>query len=408
MNINLDIDDWNIDDLFSLYQLDTPYTKDKIQIKTNDFLSRYAGTNDKDGKLSSFFNKANTKLIVSLESVESTNNVYDKVIYINSSYRKNNIYDGQYSSLTTVNMATYNESDFTFNLTESMKNVMSLSLSSIEIPYTWYNIDSEYYNNFLWIGDTRVEIPSGHYTVSSLVDAFNSDLSFNAYFSISYNPASYKMSILNVGSEVDLVLTFHRTTETWRNYNLGWILGFRDAEYYFSDSITQIKGEEMINLMETQHFFVLLDEYNNNKISNNLVTLYDEESSLTIPEYFSNSLDVSGLNANNIVQYNQGVPRQITLAQQYTLNEILIQRHKPTEKLKFSINSDVLAIIPVDVNGLEFAHSTFSYVDRNSVIRKYCGKVDIDRMRIRLINERGQLVNLNGAHWSLVLKSTHE
>ena len=89
------------------------------------------------------------------------------------------------------------------------------------------------------------------------------------------------------------------------------------------------------------------------------------------------------------------------------MNEILIQRQKPTEKLKFSINSDVLAIIPVDVNGLEFAHSLFSYVDTTSK-RKYCGKVDIDRMRIRLINDRGQLVNLNGANWSLVLKSSHE
>ena len=68
------------------------------------------------------------------------------------------------------------------------------------------------------------------------------------------------------------------------------------------------------------------------KISNNLSTLYDEESSLTLPDYFSNNLDPSGLNVDNIVQYNQGVPPQITLAQQHTLNEILLQRHKPYSK----------------------------------------------------------------------------
>ncbi len=408
MNSNLDINDWTIDDLFSLYQLDPPFTKDKIQTKTNDLLSKYAtGVNDRDGNLRSFFNKANIKLIESLNSVESTNNIYDKIIYINSSYRKNNVYDGEYGSLTVGNMITYNESDFTFSLTESMKNVMSLSLSSIEIPYTWYNIDSAYSNNFLWIDDTRIEIPSGHYTVSSLVDALNNHATFSNFLSLSYNSASYKISISKITSS-DLTIVFHRKNDTWRNYNLGWILGFRDSEYFYPDSINEINGEEIINLTHTQFFFLLLDDYNNNKISNNLVTLYDEESALTLPDYFSNSLDVSGLNADNIVQYNQGVPRQITLAQQYSLNEILIQRHKPTEKLKFSINSDVLAIIPVDVNGLQFAYSSFSYVSNNSSVRKYCGKVDIDRMRVRLFNERGQLVNLNGANWSLVLKSTHE
>ena len=406
MNNNLDINDWTIDDLFSLYQLDLPVNKEKIQMKTNDFLSKYAGINDKEGNIRSFFNKANLKLIASLESVESTKNIYDKIIYINSNYRKNNVYDGQYSSLTVSNMATYNETDFIFSLTESMKNVTALSMLSLDIPYTWYNIDSAYSNNCLWIDDTRIEIPNGHYTVASLVDAFNNHIDFSALLSISYNSTSYKISINKIVSR-DVTVTFHRKTETWRNYNLGWVLGFRDFEYSMSDPTTSIQGEELINLSDSQYFFILLDDYNNNKISANLITLYDEESSLTLPDYFSNNLDVSGLNADNIVQYNQGVPRQITQTQQYTLNEILIQRQKPTEKLKFAINADVLAIIPVDVNGLQFAQSSFSYTG-NYFVRKYSGKVDIDRMRIRLINERGQLVNLNGAHWSIVLKSSHE
>ena len=408
MNSNLDINDWTIDDLFSLYQLDPPYTKDKIQMKTNELLSKYATSlNNKDGNLRSFFNNANIKLIASLEPVESINNVYDKIIYINSNYRKNNVYDGQYSSLTVSNMTTYNATDFTFSLTESMKNITSLSLLSIHIPYTWYNIDSAYSNNYFWIDDMRIEIPNGNYTVASLIDAFNSHIEFSNVLSISYNSSSYKVSIDKITSR-DVTLTFHNKTETWRNYNLGWIIGFRDSEYSLTDPVTQIQGEEMINLSNGQYFFLLLDDFNNNKFSNNLVTLYDEESSLTLPDYFSNSLDISGLNSDNIVQYNQGVPRQITLAQQYTLNEILIHRQNPTDKLKFSINADVLAIIPIDVNGLQFAQSSFTYDDDNFPVRKYSGKVDIDRMRVRLFNEHGQLINLNGANWSLVLKTTQQ
>ena len=390
--MNLNINDYNIDDLITLYQLTPPFNKENIQNKTNEFLSKH---NDSD--IQSFFNLANNKLI---QSLESTNNIFDKVVYINSSFRKNNVYDGVYSSLPPGNIATYSVSDFTFSLTESMKNVESLSLLSIEIPYTWYNIDSLYFNNFFWLDDNLVEIPSGHYTISSLITTLN-NITQSTNISFSYSSSSYKTTITK---EENDIITFHKNNSTWRNYNLGWILGFRDSEY---TSSTSILSEELTNLTNVQYFFVLLDDYNNNKISSNLSTLYDEESSLTIPDYFSNNLDPSGLNVDNIVQYNQGIPRQMTLAQQHTLNEILLQRHKPTEKLKFSVSSDVLAIIPVNTTNLVFGQSSFSYIDSNSVIRKYCGKVNIDRMRVRLINDRGQLVNLNGANWSFVLKSTH-
>lgn len=400
--MNLNINDYNIDDLISLYELQSPYTKENIQQKTNEFLSKYTKSD-----VQTFFNLANNKLILSLES---TNNIFDKIIYINSTFRKNNVYDGTFSSLPIGNAITYSESDFTFSLTESMKNVESISLLSIEIPYTWYNIDSFYFNNFFWIGDLLITVPSGHYTIESLISKINSIIHsiIPNSFTFEYDEDSYKITIDMASSPSSSTeyITFHRTNLTWRNYNLGWILGFRDIEYSL-DSGNSIQSELLSNLTNIQYFFVLLDDYNNNKISTNLSTLYDEESSLSIPDYFSNNLDPSGLNVDNIVQYNQGIPRQITLAQQHTLNEILLQRNKPSDKIKFSINSDVLAIIPINTTNLIFGQSSFSYVDTNSIIRKYCGKVNIDRMRVRLINDRGQLVNLNGSNWSFVLKSTH-
>tara|TARA_Y100000389_G_C17465296_1_gene524938 strand:+ start:1733 stop:2932 length:1200 start_codon:yes stop_codon:yes gene_type:complete len=398
--MNLNIKDYDIDDLISLYQLEPPFTNENIQQKTNEFLSKHT-----DSQIQTFFNLANNKLI---KSLESTNNVFDKVIYINSAFRKNNVYNGTYSLLSPGNVLTYSESDFTFSLTESMKNVESISLLSIELPYTWYNIDSAYFNNFFWIDDVPVTVPSGHYTIDSLIvaiiDAINIKLA-DSPLDISCEPCTLKTKIENTSPD-NIIIEFHKNNLTWRNYNLGWILGFRDKEYTLNAS-QSINSEELANLTNVQYFFVLLDDYNNNKISTNLSTLYDEESSLTIPDYFSNNLDPSGLNVDNIVQYNQGIPRQITIAQQHTLNEILLQRHKPTEKLKFSVSSDVLAIIPINTTNLVFGQSSFSYVDTNSVIRNYCGKVNIDRMRVRLINDRGQLVNLNGANWSFVLKSTH-
>ena len=35
--------------------------------------------------------------------------------------------------------------------------------------------------------------------------------------------------------------------------------------------------------------------------------------------------------------------------------------------------------------------------------RVYFGPVDIDRLRIRLIDDRGNLVNFNGLNWNIIL-----
>ena len=138
--MNLNINEYTIEDLFSLYNISDPKTPEKVQNKTNEFVTRYQDQNVKN-----FFYEANTKL---LNTLETSNTAYEKIIYINSKYRKNSVYDGNYADIPAGN-TNYLETDYTFNLSESMKNVESLDLISIEIPYTWYNIDEQYFNNFL-------------------------------------------------------------------------------------------------------------------------------------------------------------------------------------------------------------------------------------------------------------------
>ena len=86
-----------------------------------------------------------------------------------------------------------------------MKNVESLSLLSIEIPYTWYNIDSLYFNNFFWLDDNLVEIPSGHYTISSLITTLDNITPTSISFS--YSSSSYKTTITKAENDI---ITFHK------------------------------------------------------------------------------------------------------------------------------------------------------------------------------------------------------
>jgi uncharacterized protein YaaR (DUF327 family) len=41
--------------------------------------------------------------------------------------------------------------DFTFNLSESLKDVVELSLSSIQLPYTWYTVSNNYGANYFYL-----------------------------------------------------------------------------------------------------------------------------------------------------------------------------------------------------------------------------------------------------------------
>ena len=44
--------------------------------------------------------------------------------------------------------------------------------------------------------------------------------------------------------------------------------------------------------------------------------------------------------------------------------------------------------------------------DKNKFIRRYNGPVDISKLNIKLLDDRGNLLNLNGSDWSLSMIST--
>jgi hypothetical protein len=105
--------------------------------------------------------------------------------------------DSQYRDINTNPLTT----SFSFDLSEPLRDVVSLKLYSIQIPYTWYTIAKSYGSNFLYLKgastgindgtyDYKIEIPSGNYTPPELITAINksfSDLSNNAASDVNFN-----------------------------------------------------------------------------------------------------------------------------------------------------------------------------------------------------------------------------
>ena len=224
------------------------------------------------------------------------------------------------------------------------------------------------------------------------------------------------------------------------NGTLGWLMGFRlPLQPIFSGGNTP---SGVLNLYGTKYFIIVLDDYNQNHINNGLITITELSKRLPIPSYYNTSqnrvcannestLDINAIgnlsNTNgvnsvniytslqdkldlglvNIPEILRSAPRTLTQAQIYTINEIIKNRSKTISfRAKAPTNSDTFALIPIKygnmTTGQLYTELSGQFQDNKRV---YFGPVDIDRLRIRLLDDRGNTVDLHGADWCVTLIS---
>jgi len=398
------IKNYTIDDIKAIFREEGAIdllTKETVESTANMLIIKHP-------ELRTFFMSAKAKLLENIEAdtgIATKNQVgRKKYIYVNSAFRKNNVIEtSSYSEITTPHTSIYSETKFTFSLGENLKNVSELLVTSIQIPFTWYNIDEAYNNNYFWLNDSEIRVESGYYTKATLIAALSLKLGLN----ITHSEISGKATISNMSLDEQRI-EFHRNGETFINNNLGWILGYRDVSYNILPS-EEIKSEALINLSGFQHFFILMNDFNNSQDNQNIISMEGGDDNISIPNYYSDDLRILDIQ-NNIPAYGQGIPFSITKPQQYTINEILKARNKSFNKQGFNATTDILAIIPVNIIIGTLGESVFTNSNHNTarVKRRYFGSVNIDRMQIELVNDYGQTVNLNGSNWSFLIESTHE
>jgi hypothetical protein len=269
-------------------------------------------------------------------------------------------------------------------------------------------------------------------SITQYNDTFNSEL--NAYYT--FFDITGTKTCNDSGSCVNPTNTF--------DSSLGWLMGFRlPIEPVFSAGNV---SQTVLNLYRTKYFIIVLDDFNQNRINNGLITITELSKSLPIPSYFNNTqpfictpnatnislnIDAIGnlLNTNltdvnieniynsiqdkidvgvtNVQQVLPSAPRTLTQAQIYTVNEIIKNRSKTTSfRTKAPTNSDTFAIIPIKygsmTTGQIYSELSGQFQDNKRI---YFGPVDIDRLRIKLLDDRGNTVNLHGADWSVTMIS---
>jgi hypothetical protein len=217
---------------------------------------------------------------------------------------------------------------------------------------------------------------------------------------------------------------------TW-DVTLGWLLGFRyiptvnldpydpsnnliatnySYTYDNSTNIITLQGNSTLDLYLFKNLYLILNDFTQNHLNDGLITGVRNNPNATRPLYSSSATricdPISGRNQSSI--FNSSQPGMgLTENQLYAANVIAEDNFiKQTTRIYSDppFVKDMFALIPIKVSGLKQGEVFTEYggtLQDND--RKYFGPVNISKMNIKLLNDHGDVINLNGSNWSFSL-----
>ena len=341
---------------YKLDTMDTPISKE-VEPRTNELIQReetqFVHSSNSDffpGKL----NQLNTRILT-------------KSLNIDTRFR-DNLYSTQ-------------SSDFSIQMPIKFNKVVSMSLSSLELPVSFYGICREFGNNFLYLRvchnafdssdnmittEKVITIPDGNYNASDLIDTVNKLLSplnedntlvnpndIFSYIQLTHDITSSgsgtgKVTISPTGLYGELIKSIildftkdinGKVDKVDISTKFGWNLGFIKKKYIGSTSYT---ADTVIEPANIRYIYLAVDD-------------------------FANSANNQFVNVFN--------------------NSIM----SPNILARISIKGSYFSLI---------MENDFNIITEP---RRYFGPVDIQRLRIRLFDEHGRVLPMNNSNFSFCL-----
>lgn len=244
--------------------------------------------------------------------------------------------------------------DVNLVLGEKITEVKSIEVDSADIPITFFNINAD--NNNFVIGITNpsvsthtVTLTPGFYSSLSAI-ATEINLCLDAIVDTGFNVGDVSFNLIgNRG-------VFSTTSKSYDiSFNspsgLGWLLGYRGNSYSINGSSKRATSEGVALLKYPRHIYIALNEFSN---SSNM-----------------NAFHVPGNNSN--------------------------------------LNKNIIARVSVPDTGfgttITASHGNGFLV---SEVRKYLEKVNIQRIQVQLLDDAGNVIDMNGGDFSVNLRIVSE
>jgi hypothetical protein len=263
------------------------------------------------------------------------------------------------------NYYTTNASNFNIELPINITQVVSLQLSALEMPNTFYVISQVFGNNFFvleisGLAPLIVTIPDGNYDYLALQEYINNYLQnvapveyntiqflsdINTPLGTGYAAGSGRMVAGSTSGTIAFSLNFvtdrygNEDRQTPLPLKLGWLMGFREG--YYENALTYV-SEGIINLLGPRYIYLVVDDFNNN-----------------VNDGFYAAFSSSILNKNILA--------------------------------RISLQGSVFNLMSKD---------NFNLI---TTPRQYFGPVNIQKLQIQLLDEYGRILNLNNMDYSFCL-----
>jgi len=292
--------------------------------------------------------------------------------------------------------------DYICTLNEKIVNTVSLNIENIQLPLTFYNIEHRKGNNRfeltiiepnLTFATTLVVIPDGDYTLDQILTVISTGHSITA----SKGLRTGLITISTALSSSHTIKIDFMPEGVKLNTSLGWYLGFRtitgnsvvssDDDYtlkYTFKSITPITGTAIAMAPKIKYFVVVVDDFNKTQTADTLVQAQIDPLVSTPTNYFGD--------------------RALTKAQICTKqkqNEAVTRLQNQNQRIDVHAPNQILGVFPLDSSKLAWGDIYFS--DKCKYVREYHSPTNLERLQIKIYDDTGFLLNLNGNNWYMTL-----
>ena len=251
------------------------------------------------------------------------------------------------NSIFREDMTQSISTDFNIVMPYYFKNILSTRLSSIQLPNTIFCFSNLKLNTIIYIKEdtTNLEgniiIPDGIYSIDNFAVVLENSL--NNFFINRFN-VFYDIATQKItitNTTNTFTMNLLKNIEHVNIYRtLGWAIGYRMVEYSGLKSYTT---EGVYNGFATDYIFFVLNDFNNSQSEN-------------IMAMFSNSY----------------------------------------------IGNNILAMIPLNSNSFQTCFDNGAdFIEKK---RNYFGPVNIQRLKIQLLNQYGEILDLNNMDFSFSLE----
>lgn len=275
------------------------------------------------------------------------------------------------------NMTQTSSSDFLVNLPIRLQKVVSMQITAIEFPVSFYGISAKYGNNYFYISATQqliedgeifeeskiVIVPDGNYNASDFIDTINTLISNTNPDGTPLDPNSlfnyiqFRLDVSQTGSGTakvfletkgnlafsikSIYLDFSKDIngepdKTPVTSKIGMNLGFLKRKY---QGETSYVSETLVEPAAVRYLYLAIDDFNNN-VNNHFISA------------FNNSI----------------------------------------------LSPNILARI--SVKGSYFSLMMETDLNLTTEPRKYFGPVDIQKMHIKVYDDHGRILDMNNSNFS--------